>query len=842
MGSLLRNLVQGARLLRKQPGFTGLAVLVLALGIGANSAMFSLVNALLFKRLEVNDPEALVGCYSRSVVRPDSYRAFSYAEYADVRAHNTVFSELLAHNLSMVGLGEGDSTKRVFADTVSSNYFDTFGVAMFRGRSFTAAEEKPGSAIPVVIVSHLFWRRSPERDLLGKTLRINGRELTVVGVAPPGFTGTSAMVSPALYLPFGMYEAVMNDFDSERLTLADPRNRNLILVGRLRAGLDAETVDRRLAAMAAPMQQGVTRDEQQTMVARKLSRVSISTSPQTDEGLRVPSILLLSLSTVVLLVASLNIANMMLARGAARRREIAIRLSLGARRGSILGQLVVEGLLLALIGGAGGLLVAAWSTTVLARSLALLAPFDLAVSAVPDARVLAATAGFCLLSTLLFALGPAWNLSRPDVAADLKAGQQEAGRKGRPRRLLARRNLLVMGQLGLSLMLLSTAGLFVRGSLKAASVDPGFHLSNAAIVEIDPGLAGYDPARGRLLTERVVERLRALPGVESAAVAATVPFGMISLGRDLQRASDPASDAADPAKRAGVVASDYNIVNADYFATMGIPVVRGRTFRASESGEGPVRVAILDRLAAEKLWPHGDAVGQSIRLLGNDSGREAIEAEVVGVVGEVREHLLGEQASTHVYVPFGPAYQSNVNVHLRLVPGSAATQARLLAAIPGEVRAVDERLAVLTLRTMRQHFEGSFDVWVMRIASRMFSLFGLVAMLLAAVGLYGVRAFSVARRTREIGIRMAVGASAGDAVRMVLGEGLTLTAIGAGAGLLLSLAAGQALAGMLYEVSATDPVVLGVAASLLAGVSLLACYVPARRAARIAPMVSLRNE
>ncbi|HXT50299.1 MAG TPA: ABC transporter permease [Thermoanaerobaculia bacterium] len=512
MDKLLQNVRLGARLLVKQPGFTVVAVLVLALGIGANSAMFSVVNTLLFRPLSFPHPETLVGAYSRSVARPDAYRAFSYAEYTELRANNDVFTGVFAHNLGAVGLLEGETTRRVFFDEVSANYFEVMGVPLFRGRAFTADEERPGAGLPVAIVSHAFWsKRGSDPAMVGKTLRLNGTLFTIVGIAPPAFTGTTAMVSPELYLPLGMHEKVMNDFDSARLPLADPRNHQLIVVGRLRPGLTAQEVDARLAATAARMQQGVTADERQTFLARPLSRLSISTSPQDDAGLRVPSLLLLFLAGVVLLIASLNVANMMLARGTARRREIAIRLALGARRGSILAQLLVEGLMLAVLGGVAGLVGAAWSTRLLVRSLGALAPFDLVVSAVPDVRVLFATAAFCLLATVFFALGPAWDVSRPGVAADLKAGQQDAPRRlGKlGRGVLARRNLPVLGQLALSLMLLSTAGLFVRSSLRAARLEPGFALDRGLVVEVDPGLAGYDEAEGRPAAGAARRRCRA---------------------------------------------------------------------------------------------------------------------------------------------------------------------------------------------------------------------------------------------------------------------------------------------------------------------------------------------
>jgi predicted permease len=846
MDTLLQNVRHGLRLLRKQPGFTAVAVLVLALGIGANSAMFSVVNTLLFRPLPFPDPESLVGVYSQSVARPDAYRAFSYADYAELRATNDVFTGVFAHNLGAVGLLEGETTRRVFFDEVSANYFEVMAVPLFRGRAFTAAEERPGAGLPVAIVSHAFWeKRGADPALVGKTLRLNGTLFTIVGIAPQAFTGTTAMVSPELYLPLGMHEKVMNDFDGARLPLADPRNHQLIVVGRLRPGLTPAAVDARLAAVAARMQQGAAADQRQTFLARPLSRLSISTSPQNDDELRVPAMLLLFLAGVVLLVACLNVANMMLARGTARRREIAIRLALGARRGSILTQLLVEGLMLAVLGGVAGLVGAAWSMRLLVRSLGALAPFDLVVSAVPDVRVLAATAAFCLLATVFFALGPAWDVSRPGVAADLKAGQQDAPRRiaGRlARGVLARRNLPVLGQLALSLMLLSTAGLFVRSSLRAARLDPGFALDRGIVVEVDPGLAGYDEAEGRRLVRAVVERFREQPGVESASVAATVPFGMISLGRRVQ----PAGATSNGGRSETAVPATYNVVGEDYFATLGIPVLAGRAFGANEAGDEKATVAILDRLAAERLFPGGAALGQNVRLFESGDSRPATLAQVVGIVDNVQESLLGEALEPHVYVPFGPLYQSDMNVHVRMAgagaQGDGAAEARLLAAARGVVRGVDERLPVLAARSLRRHVEESFDTWVMRTAARLFSVFGVVAMLLAGVGLYGVRAFAVARRSREIGIRMAVGASAGDAVRLFLAEGVRLTIVGGAVGLLLSLALGRVLAGMLYRVSGWDPLVLGASTALLAAAGLLACYVPARRAAGVAPMASLRNE
>ncbi len=488
MGNLLREVRFGARMLRKNPGFTFAAVAVLALGIGANTAIFSLVNAFLLKPLLINNPAELVGCYSRDTRKPD-YRAFSYPDYAELRENGSVFTSLLAHNMAMVGLSEGDTTRRVFADIVSANYFTTFGVPLFQGRSFTPAEERPASAIPVAIVSYSYWKKTgADPQELGKTLRINGRIYTVVGIAAEGFTGTTALISPELYLPLGVYESAINDFEGRGRALARD-NHALILVGRLRPGVSQRSAEALLATVASQLARAYPEDDKdQTFLVRPLARMGISTEPETDSGLLIPAVLLLAVAGVVLLIASLNVANMLLARGTTRGKEIAIRLALGGSRADILRQLLVEGLLLALAGGAAGLVVAFWSTGALVRSMARLAPFDIVYAAGPDIRVLLATIGFCVLSTILFGLGPAWNLSGRSLFASLKIGDRADLPTSRRRGIFSRRNLLVMGQISLSLMLLSAAGLFIRSSVQAARVQPGFRMSGR-----DAGRSGREP-------------------------------------------------------------------------------------------------------------------------------------------------------------------------------------------------------------------------------------------------------------------------------------------------------------------------------------------------------------
>ena len=827
-------------MLFKQPGFSLAAILVLSLGIGGSTAMFSIVDALLLKPLLIQKADQIVGCFSRDTQKPDSYRAFSYPNYADLRADNGVFSSLAAHNLALVGIKEGDTTRRVFSDIVTGNYFETLGVPLFRGRTFTPEEEHPGSGIPSLIVSYSNWRKTgADPELLGKTREINGRIFTIVGITAKGFTGTNAMISPELYLPLGMYESMTNDFEGHGRQLGSRDNHVLIVIGRLLEGMTQQTADASLAVVADRMAKAYPgENKDQTFMVHSLSRSSISSRPPRGNETAFPAILVFSMSGVVLLIASLNVANMMLVRGAARRKEIAIRQSLGAKRGSILQQLLIEGLILAFIGGAAGLALAAGGSSVLMNSLARLAPVDLVYNATPDLRVLLATTGFCVLSAIIFSLGPARSASKASIVNTLKSGEtQEKVGIGWAR--FSPHNLLVIGQIGLSLTLLTAAGLFIRSARATQGVEPGFRIENSTLIEVDPSLVGYDEAQGRQIFRAVVDRLRAVPGVESASMAATVPFGMVSLGKSIQRSSDDASRSSSTSKESEGLSCRFNVIGEDYFTTMGIALMQGRAFRRNEiENRNADSVVVLDQLAAQRLWPGGNAVGQHIRLLAGGESKGSRDAEVVGIVAGVQEDVFGEGLQPHVYVPFGQEYQADMTIHLK----TTAQGANFLETLRREVSAVDSRLPVIELRTMRTHLEASFDLWVVRTAARMFSIFGSIALVLAMVGLYGLRAYTVARRTREIGIRLALGAKPGDAQRMVLREGLVITSAGVVAGLALSLLAGKLLASVLYKVSGVDPIVFLTATAVMGGVSLLACYLPALRASRVDPMVALRYE
>jgi predicted permease len=707
------------RMLLKQPGFTAVAVLVLALGIGGNSAMFSLANALLLRPLEAARPEQLVGCYSKDKQPKGGYRGFSYPNYVDIREKNTVFNSLLAFDMTFAGVREGDTTRRVFATIVSANYFPTFGVKLAQGRDFLPAEERPGSGAPVVIISYQYWKTlgSPA-DLALRKLAINGRSYQIIGVAPERFSGTTAFFAPELWLPLGMYEALYTDFmNQEKRRLSDRNHHFLLLVGRLKAGLTAAAAQAQLATLADQMEKAYpTENKDQTFVLARLPRVGISTNPQNDRtGLAALSLLLMSLSGVVLVIACLNLANMLLARGTARRREMAIRLALGSGRRRLVRQLLTEGLILSLLGGAAGVLLARWTTNLLVASLVPRIPvFNIVFEASLDVRVLAATFAFCVLATVLFGLGPTWKLSRLDVVTNLKEQAGEDRRASPGFSLLAPRQLLVIGQIALSLALVTAAGLFIRTAHKAGQVGPGYRLENGLLVEVDASLAGYDEPRGRQLYGAVLERLKSLPGVESVSMSSCVPFGLLSDGCRVRKvgASRPANVSTNLTDEEAPAPAILNIVGTDYFKTLALPLLRGRDFHRLEAESATAaKVAIIDEPLARKLWPGEDALGRRLNLNGKKDGEQLEVLEVVGVVPGLRHEPLDKEPRAHVYVPFGQQYRANMNLHLRVAAAGYEAEKAMLGTVRREIRALEERLPVLSLTTLRAHRDDSLLLW-----------------------------------------------------------------------------------------------------------------------------------
>ncbi len=832
MRQFLQDLRFGTRTLAKTPGFTAVAIVVLAVGIGANTAMFSVVNALLLRPLQGRADE-LVGLYSHERSKDGTYRAFAYANYVDIKNANDVFESLMAHTFAMVGVPAGDATRQTFIEVVSSNYFDTLGVALSAGRAFTPDEERPSARIPVVIVNYR------QRDLLGKTVKINSQDFTVVGVAPRDFTGTMALISPEMWLPLGMFDVVVNDiFKNSGLPFADRRNQTLVLAGRLKPGLTVDNVGPRLDALSRQLESAYpAENKDQLLTVNPLPRLGTSTSPSSDAGPAVAGAMLMAVSAVVLLIACLNIANMLLARGSGRRKEIAIRLAVGGGRGRIVRQLLTEGLILALAGAAGGILLASWSIAALARSMAAIMPLGIAFDPKPDSLVLVVTTLFAVGATIASGLGPALKLSKTDLVADLKAlaadGSPLLGKR------FSGRNIMVVGQVALSLMLLSAGGLFARGALKAASANPGFSYDRQLLVGIDPTLVQYDETRGRAATREVLTRVRALPGVAAAALAASVPFGEFHEEPSVEPVGGPVRP--DLAARSNAV---HRVIGSSYFKTLNLPMVRGREFTETEeiSPTAP-RVAIIDERLARRLFGDTEPLGQMIRYTerpGEHTKNDGVAMEIVGIAAPIRDELFDREAGPAIYEPWGPNYRGNMFVHVRVA--QAGTEADLLSAIRRDIRAYDPRLPLVQATTMHAFHDRSIELWAVRSGGRVFLAFGVLALLLAVVGLYGVKSYIVSQRTREIGIRMALGANAADVMRMVLKEGAMLSAVGIALGLPLAALLGFGCSRLLYGVKPLDPVVFIGAPGALALAALIATWLPARRATRVTPLTALRAD
>jgi predicted permease len=857
---MIRDLKFAFRQLFKAPAFMISAVTVLALGIGVNTAVFTLVDTLFFAPPAYAKPNEMVQLFSQDKKDPKKFRGFSYPTYLDIHEQNTVFSDVMGFNVAFIGLGQKGDTRRAFSAIVTSNYFSVLGVPLARGRAFLPEEETPGYNTPVAIVSYSYWQKHDlDPNVLGSHLLINGRSFTIVGVTPKGFVGTMQILSPEVWLPMSVYDQVANDFESEnKTTIDDRKGTQLRIMGRLKPGMTASAAKPALEGLAANLKKAYPVEQKnQTFMVAPVSRNSISNNPAAESGIKVIAPLLLGMAVVVLLVACLNLANMLLARGTARRKEIAIRLALGGSRWRIVRQLLTEGFALAVLGGLGGLILGLWSSDLLVGSMRKLMPLDIVWLTGPNPAILAATFGFCLLSTLMFALGPALKISRSAVVSDLKkhAGEDVVRRRWK----FLPRNPLVVVQIAFSLALLTAAALFIRGAGKAASIDTGLKPGASYLLEVDASLAGYEPTRAQELYRMLNDRLAALPGVEHASISSTVPFGMIALDRTVKRAGVHAGPDAKPATAAEGLAfkTCWDSVGADYFSTVGLPVIRGRAFTEAEATQPGPKVAIVDEILAKKLWPNGAALGQHIEYASeNTPGSQhdgstgtGIKAdssetiEIIGVVPVTRHQLFKEEESTGaIYLPFARGFQSDVSFFVRFRSLASESEAATADLLRRTVRDIDPSIPILSLKTFAQYLDSNLDLWLVRAGAALFSIFGGLALGLAVVGLYGVKAYSVARRTREIGIRMALGAQAGAVLRMIMREGSIMLFAGVALGLLLAMATAKILSGILYEVGALDPIAFTVAPLILITAALIATWLPARRATRIDPAQALRAE
>jgi predicted permease len=818
-GSLLADVRYAWRTLRRSPGLALAATIILAFGIGLNGVVFGFVNGLLLRPLPAERPERLVALY-RSDPQGDGTTTLGFEDYRDWRDRSGIFDGLAAFASEPLSLDAGSgASEMVWGEIVTENYFAVLGMRAALGRLLVPADSAPGAG-PVAVVSHASWRRrfASDPEIVGKAVRVNGTRFTVVGVAPAGFNGMRTWgFWPEVWAPLAMHRVLV----PARTRMLQGRGPGWATTfGRLRPGLD-----RARAEVAA------------SLFARQLARAY--PVPGHDPGALLlparsgfdnpqfvpPRVLVLASSlalfavVLVLLVVCANLANLLLARAATRQRELAIRLSLGCSRGRLLRQLLVEAAVLAAPGALLGVALVFAGPAIEARMVPQL-QFPVGIRAAPDARVVLFTAAMALLTVLLFGLVPALRASRPALVPGLKSAAGAPARRGR----VGMRAALVVAQLALSVVLLTGGTLFVRSLLAARAVDVGFDARGRVSLSVNPGLQGYDEARGRALYRDVLARVEALPGVVAAGWGFPVPFD--TYGRGLRLWVDGVTSGAD-AEGIGVRAS---VVDVGYFRTLGVPVVAGRAFAPSDSAGAPAAL-VVSRALATRLWPGRDPVGRRARL-GDASGQELT---VVGVVGDVKYESLGEAMPAHAYLPLRQHHRDwqTLVVHTRAAPEAAIRQLRQVVA------SADPALAPYGAMPMTRAIANALNP--AQTAASLAGTFGLAALLVAAIGLYALVAHLVAERTREIGVRIALGATPAGVVRLVIGRAGRLGLAGVAIGLAGGLAVARLMRGLLVGLSPHDPVTFAIVPLVLGAVVLAASWVPARRATRLDPSAALRD-
>jgi predicted permease len=817
MGTLWQDMRYGARMLMKRPGFTVVAVLALTLGIGACTAIFSVVNAVLLRPLPFNEPERLVMVWGSAPQLGFDILPPTAGESLDWRDQTKVFDHVAAFKSWAWTLTGSNGPEQIWGARVNWSLFPALGVKPLLGRTFLPEEDKAGSQ-RVVIIGQGLWQRSFGSDpsIIGRNISLSGQTYTVVGVMPQGFRfpGGENMMAGLQFSPkTEMWEplALTDKEISQRGT------HNLAVIARLKPGATFPQAQVEMGNIARHL------EEQYPRTSKGIGVKLVPLHEQVVGSVRPALLILLGTVGFVLLIACANVANLLLARAASRTREIAIRTALGASRLRVLRQLLTESVLLGLCGGFCGLLLALWGIDALSAFIPENIPRAGEIGV--DARMLAFTLLISLVTGVIFGLAPALQASRSDVNESLKEGARGASAGlGRNRF----RSLLVVAEVALALMLLIGAGLLIRSFMRVQQVNPGFDARDVVTMGIVlPFVApsNYDkPEQQAAFFHRLLERTTTLPGVQAAAVVSGLPLS----GAD--ESSDFSIEGRSVPSGGQNPQANYTMVSSDYFRAMSIPLMRGRAFTERETKESP-GVAIISEEMAKRYWPGEDPIGKRLTLSFEETPRE-----IVGIVGDVRQTSLNVETTPGVYLP----YQQFPYPGMTMVIRTQTDMSGITSAVRREIGAIDGNVPISEIRSMEQVISTS--VSQRRFSMMLLGLFALVALLLSMVGIYGVMAYSVSERSHEIGIRIALGARSRDILKMVLGQGMILTLIGIGVGLIGALALTRLMSSLIYGVSATDPLTFAGVALALGSVALAACYIPARRATRVDPMEALRDE
>ncbi len=822
MNNIRQDIQYALRTMRKSPGFTAVAVLTLALGIGANTAIFTLVNAVFLRPIPVRDPGNLVSIFTtdernRSAV--SNILPVSFPNGDDIQHRVQSFSGVSMYSTAAVSMTINGQPESLTAQAVSGNYFDVLGVQAGLGRTFRPEEDAQPGAFPVIVLNYGLWERKfgGDRNVIGKTVLLNGLGFSIIGVAPQGFQGVSVLGGPDLWVPLAMHDQIFSGL--QKTYFNERRFLGFLVIGRLKDGVTTERARSELSALGSALEHDFPLPNKgRSFTTRPLVESTIN--PNLRSLFTQAGQLMMAVVGLVLLIACANIANLLLARAAGRKREISVRLALGATRARIITQLLTEALILALAGAVFGIGLA-----VVARNLLwkFRPPFlqqaylDLGL----DARVLWFTLAIAVFTGLLFGLAPALRASRPDLVSELKertGGEVFSGRR------FSVSSIFVMAQVALSLIALVGAGLFLMSLRNAQQIDPGFDTRNLAMLSFDLGSLNYDPPRVKEFERRSLEVVQALPGVKAATYATNIPL----FGGAFARSIFPEGQE-DSSNRNGVLVS-IDSVSENYLRAMGIPLVQGSDFDSTVREDSP-KVAIINQTAARRFWPNQPAVGKRFKFYGANDWMQ-----VIGVSQDSKYTTLGEDPTPYVYLPLIQTPSGAVTLFFRTNSDPNGE----LSTVRSQIQALDRNLPLTNVWPVGEVISQA--LWAPRFGASLLAIFALLALTLCSIGIYGVIGYSVGQRVREIGIRMALGAQRRDVLLMVLKQSAVMLSVGLVVGLGVSFWLARVFVSLMYGINANSPGAFVAMALLMALVGLLASYVPARRAASVSPIVALHNE